>query len=61
MLDLAKYILDKISFDENLFIKELKKFIEWTKNEDLDELKDWCFLKYGNVYGRIMINVFNSN
>jgi len=60
MLEFSKCILDKMSFDENLFMKELRKLIIWSQNEKTNELRDWCVINYGNIYGDKIIDVFNS-
>jgi hypothetical protein len=61
MIELAKYILPKMSFDEQLFIKELKKYNEWTKNINPGELKEWSEVNFGNKFGKSIKLVFNKN
>ncbi|MGO3237313.1 MAG: hypothetical protein ACTIKA_03490 [Psychroflexus halocasei] len=39
MLDYTKEILKKVSFDAQLFAKELAKAVELLKPDELDELK----------------------
>ena len=48
MLDYVKLILEKVSFDQQLFEKELKKSIKQLISEELDELKNWCYQKFGH-------------
>lgn len=47
MLDYIKTILKKVSFDSGLFEKELKKAIKSLVEEQINELKIWC---YDNFY-----------
>jgi len=61
MFEISKSILVRMSFDENLFMKELRKLIIRSKNEETEELKDWCFNNYGNEYGDKIINAFNTS
>jgi hypothetical protein len=50
MLELSKKILKTVSFDVNLFHKELKKAISWIENkEDLIKLKEWCLKEFGQA------------
>jgi hypothetical protein len=46
MLDYVKLILEKVSFDQFLFEKELKKSIKQLIREELDELKNWCYQNF---------------
>ncbi len=50
MLDYFKTILSKVSFDETLFEKELKKAIGILEPNEITELKDWCYEHYGERY-----------
>ncbi|OFX56254.1 MAG: hypothetical protein A2046_06265 [Bacteroidetes bacterium GWA2_30_7] len=60
MLEFSKYILVRMSINENLFIKELRKLILWSKNEGVDELRDWCINNYGDIYGDEIIHTFKT-
>ena len=42
MLRFSQTILQKVSFDERLFEKELRKAIDKLTNEDAEALRDWC-------------------
>ncbi len=48
MLNYFKTVLSKVSFDARLFEKELKKAIKTLVVEELRELKDWCYINFGN-------------
>ena len=59
MLELAKKILKKVSFDPFLFRKELKKSLKWIHDgEDLKRFKDWCQKEFGSKYPLILKEVF---
>jgi len=59
MLELAKKILKKVSFDPQLFRKELIKSLRWiTDNEDLRKFKEWCLQEFGSKYPAILQEVF---
>ncbi|MBU0486366.1 MAG: hypothetical protein KKD31_00270 [Bacteroidetes bacterium] len=51
MLEFSKLILEGMSFNENLFMKELGKLIIWSESDDANKLKYWCHEKYGDIYG----------
>lgn len=41
MLDYTKTILQKVSFDTRLFMKELSKSVSWLMPGEIEELKAW--------------------
>lgn len=53
MLEYSKTILSKVSFDKNLFDKELAKAIRLVGRE-LEALKKWCYDKFGHLYQSIL-------
>jgi hypothetical protein len=63
MLEYVKLILEKVSFDQHLFEKELKKSIKQLKSikEDLDELKKWCYENFANRHEQILQKCFSVN
>jgi hypothetical protein len=60
MLEFSKLILDKMSFNENLFMKELRKIIIWSDASETDKLRDWCNENYESIYGEKINEAFNS-
>ena len=58
MLDYIKTILSKVSFSKDLFEKELRKAIAMLVSDELDELKDWCYAKFGHIYQSIINRCF---
>lgn len=58
MLDYVKLILEKVSFDQSLFEKELRKSIKDLIHDDLIELKKWCYDKFGNKHNHILDRCF---
>ena len=40
-LEYCKFILEKVSFDEHLFEKELRKAIQMLAETDIKEFVDW--------------------
>jgi len=60
MLELSKKVLTKVSFDRNLFRKELLKFKSWLKPKELLALKAWCLTTFGNDYREIILEVFET-
>ncbi len=55
MLEYIKTILQKVSFDRNLFEKELSKAIRMLIPKEVRQLKRWCYAQYGKMY-RIVLN-----
>ena len=60
MLEMSKLILQKVSFDKNLFTKELTKAIQWLKPDEKLILKVWCLSTFGHVYKDSIVEVFRN-
>jgi len=58
MLQYFKTILQKVSFSQELFEKELKKAVKALFPDEVEELKVWCYEKFGMVYRPILQKVF---
>jgi hypothetical protein len=58
MLNYVKTVLTKVSFDARLFEKELKKAIEILMSTDIQELKQWCYNRFGNQHEAILNRCF---
>lgn len=43
-------VLEKVSFDEHLFAKELRKAINTLMVEDKEFLRRWCYQKFPHFY-----------
>ncbi|GAB4299735.1 MAG: hypothetical protein Kow0068_23180 [Marinilabiliales bacterium] len=53
MLDYQKMILEKVSFNANLFAREFKKSFKWLSREELNELVDWVKYRFTDLYNKI--------
>jgi hypothetical protein len=60
MLEHQKILIDKLSYDKNLFKKEIVKSIKWLKVSDLYKLFDWLKQKYWNTHQDIIVNVLQT-
>lgn len=60
MLEFCKKVLEKVSFDRTLFKKELLKAIKWVKKEELEVLRRWCLIKFGNLYRPLIEDSFKN-
>ncbi|MDL5049309.1 hypothetical protein QQ054_25165 [Oscillatoria amoena NRMC-F 0135] len=58
MLNYVKKVLTKVSFDAQLFEKELRKAINLLIGDDIRELKQWCYARFGNQYEAILNRCF---
>lgn len=62
MLDYAKKILSKVSFDQKLFKHELGKFVRNTQDESQRvELKNWVTGNFDQKYSDAIRDVFDGN
>ena len=48
MLNYAKTVLTRVSFDARLFEKELRKAIKMLIAEEVEELRLWCYANFGD-------------
>lgn len=46
MLDYSKVILENVSFDADLFIKELRKALQRLLEPEAEQLMCWCLARY---------------
>lgn len=58
MLEYIKTILTKVSFDIKLFEKELNKAISQLINDELLELKKWCYTKFSGKHELVLNRCF---
>ena len=58
MLEYAKTILQKVSFDLKLFEKELRKAIASLLKEEISLLRAWCYEKFGKEYETVLNHCF---
>ena len=56
MLEYTKSILEKISFSEELFIKEFRKSLKWLQQSEIIELKYWIRSNYKNEFSSLQIS-----
>jgi hypothetical protein len=47
-----------VSFDASLFEKELRKAIELLIGDEIQELKQWCYNRFGNQHEAILNRCF---
>lgn len=58
MLEYVKTILQKVSFNRQLFEKELRKAVASLVPEEILNLKAWCYQKFGKIYKPILNRCF---
>lgn len=61
MLQYTKFILHKMSFDQILFEKELRKAISLMTDEEHLDLKAWCISQFGDKFQDTISLVFNKD
>ncbi len=58
MLDYFKIILVKVSFDIKLFEKELKKALKSLVEKEIEDLRNWCYSKFGKTHQPVLEKCF---
>jgi hypothetical protein len=58
MLRYTEIILQKVSFNKELFRKELEKSIKWLQKEEIVLLKAWVIINFGSIYYDVINEVF---
>ena len=59
MLEFSKKILRKVSFDKNLFKKELSKSVRWVRKKEVSTLKIWALSTFSQ-YKNTILEVFDT-
>jgi hypothetical protein len=59
MLEFSKKILSKVSFDKNLFKKELSKSVRWLSKQEVLTLKVWALSTFSQ-YKNTILEVFDQ-
>ena len=60
MLDYAKLILQKVSFNRALFEKELRKALRAVLPADLAAFRVWCYQQFSRLYRRVLNRAFRQ-
>ncbi len=54
-LSYSKTILQKVSFDQKIFRKELKKSLSHLTREEIKKLEQWCVSNFNTILSYIAI------
>lgn len=54
----VKLILAKVSFDPSIFKRELHKAVDGLLPQDLNCLEQWCYRRFGDIYGALLDECF---
>ena len=60
MLEYSKTILQKVSFNRELFHKELTKSMRWLQKDEIILLQIWCIATFSHTYGDVIRDVFSQ-
>lgn len=60
MLEYSKTVLEKVSFNRELFRKELQKSKQVLKEDEIELLQTWCRISFTDKYPDIIGEVFDS-
>ncbi len=60
MLEYTKTVLQKVSFNRELFSKELRKAFKWLQKEELVVLHAWCLVTFNDTYRDVIREVFRN-
>ena len=58
MLEYVKTVLTKVSFDAKLFEKELKKAIKSLLQDEITELRTWCYDQFSETHQPVLQRCF---
>ena len=59
-LTYVKTILAKVSFDPTIFRRELDKAVAGLLPHDLKHLEQWCYRRFGDMYGTLLDECFTE-
>ncbi|HLN53134.1 MAG TPA: hypothetical protein VK212_05455 [Lentimicrobium sp.] len=60
MLEYTKTVLEKVSFNRDLFKKELVKSKKLLKEDEVELLQNWCRMSFTEKYPDIIGEVFEA-
>ncbi|NMM49740.1 hypothetical protein HH304_15135 [Flammeovirgaceae bacterium KN852] len=60
MLEYVKTILSKVSFNRELFEKELNKAMKMLVPQEINLLKQWCYRRFYTKYPLVLQKVFTN-
>lgn len=60
MLEYSKLILQKVSFNGDLFKKELGKAVKFLKRDEIVMLQIWCMVTFSDKYADIIKEIFEK-
>jgi len=58
MLKYTKTVLQKVSFNKELFKRELQKSKRWLRKDEVIVLQTWCVINFGSIYMDVINEVF---
>lgn len=61
MMEFSKQVLQKVSFDQRLFRKELIKARQWLDQHEQVVLQAWCLATFGHMYKDVILEVFQTS
>lgn len=60
-LNYAKLILAKVSFNQTLFEKELRKAIATLLPHEVKILEEWCYSHFSDMYDAVLQDCFTQS
>jgi len=59
MIEFTQKILRAVSFDKQLFQKELRKGLKWINDaEEIKKFQEWCVVEFGAKYPKVINSAF---
>jgi len=58
MLEHQKSILEELSYDKELFRKEIVKSFKWLKSYEILQLHHWLKESFGQTHGDVIKDIF---
>jgi len=58
MLEFCKTVLKRVSFDRQLFARELTKSFSWLPQDEALALKSWALTTYSNKHTQVILTAF---
>ena len=58
MLEFCKTVLKRVSFDRQLFARELTKSFSWLPHDEALALKSWALATYSNKHTQLIMTAF---
>ncbi|MFP4289239.1 MAG: hypothetical protein ACOC2E_05665 [Bacteroidota bacterium] len=61
MLEVQKKVIENLSHDKELFIKEIKKSMKWLSKHETEQLRRWLYARFWKTHQKEISLAFKNS